>query len=595
MASKAYHKEKKAPIELTKDTEEYKRVHYSLKMALRMVNANFSSFTCAQINQPAPAHDHDQDKTAVECWMKADESQKDCVQKTQTLNFPQNKPMQFTVGSIVNSPSDLPLSDTNNTYFLCKVVIGRAFCFRAREPNLAPPNECPENYDSVYMDRGQLEQKTVYSLDYFIYKPERVTVLHQVSVKIQVDSQKQSDTNTNCSICSHQGLTTAAEFYCLNDRAYFCDEHWKSFHKLYEDARQSENEDLWLQKHKKVAVEMRPNDFDFCEEHKKRPHEYFDTLTSKAYCSLCVVEGKHTSADKATKSQLISIEKAYSNAQDDALKEDLQLNTKKKTIEEQLLTVKKKMNRIKENAVSIQATIQQILEDCLKTMHGHVQKKADILKSDRQELVRQRQEITYVKEFLKAQASQSAPLEFLKLYAGHALIKDQILKQWPKVSMDLQEDKEFMKISGRTVVQAAEVPNQVRDTQNLKQKMQPALDRAKGQFELKQQALLQNQKSSKFITKLFKQAQDEFGSRPTTNNNENLSKNTGGRQTMDFARGSTDHPLQDESNRPQKEVGTLIERLFNSIEKKLKISEYGGQVDEALRCSVFGEFSKNFK
>jgi hypothetical protein len=124
--------------------------------------------------------------------------------------------------------------------------------------------------------------------------------------------------------------------------------------------------------------------------------------------------------------------------------------------------------------------------------------------------------------------------------------------------------------------------------------MQPALDRAKGHFELKQQALLQNQKSSKFITKLFKQAQDEFGSR-STNNNENLSKNTGGRQTMDFARGFTDHPLQDESNRPQKEVGTLIERLFNSIEKKLKISEYGGQVDEALRCSVFGEFSKNFK
>ena len=203
-----------------------------------------------------------------------------------------------------------------------------------------------------------------------------------------------------------------------------------------------------------------------------------------------------------------------------------------------------------------------------------------------------------MKEFLKAQANQSSPLEFLKLYAGHALIKDQILKQWPKVSMDLQEDKEYMKISGRTVVQAAEVTNQVRDTQNLKQKMQPALEKAKGQFELKQQALLQNQKSTKFITKLFKRGQDEFGGgfRQNTSNNENFSKNTGvARQTMDFARGSRDDPLQDESNKPQKEVGTLIERLFNSIEKKLKISEYGGQVDEALRCSVFGEFSKNFK
>lgn len=50
---------------------------------------------------------------------------------------------------------------------------------------------------------------------------------------------------------------------------------------------------------------------------------------------------------------MIAIEKAYSNAYDDALKDDIQLNEKKKNIEQQLVHVKSKMNKIKENAVSI--------------------------------------------------------------------------------------------------------------------------------------------------------------------------------------------------------------------------------------------------
>jgi hypothetical protein len=50
---------------------------------------------------------------------------------------------------------------------------------------------------------------------------------------------------------------------------------------------------------------------------------------------------------------LIDIEKAYSNAINDANKEDIALSEKKKVIEQQLLAVKKKMQRIKENALSI--------------------------------------------------------------------------------------------------------------------------------------------------------------------------------------------------------------------------------------------------
>lgn len=72
---------------------------------------------------------------------------------------------------------------------------------------------------------------------------------------------------------------------------------------------------------------------------------------------MCVVEGLQKTEGggvaKQNQTSLIDIEKAYSNAINDANKEDIALSEKKKVIEQQLLAVKKKMQRIKENALSI--------------------------------------------------------------------------------------------------------------------------------------------------------------------------------------------------------------------------------------------------
>eukprot|EP00351_Strombidinopsis_sp_SopsisLIS2011_P001203 CAMPEP_0116888552 /NCGR_PEP_ID=MMETSP0463-20121206/23645_1 /TAXON_ID=181622 /ORGANISM="Strombidinopsis sp, Strain SopsisLIS2011" /LENGTH=86 /DNA_ID=CAMNT_0004553573 /DNA_START=493 /DNA_END=753 /DNA_ORIENTATION=+ len=73
-----------------------------------------------------------------------------------------------------------------------------------------------------------------------------------------------------------------------------------------------------------------------------------------------------------------------------------------------------------------------------------VQEKADILKSDRYELVRQYQEIIFVSEFIKVQATETSPLEFLQMSTGHSEIKHQIQRHWPKVSSDLSTDMKFV-------------------------------------------------------------------------------------------------------------------------------------------------------
>ena len=166
------------------------------------------------------------------------------------------------------------------------------------------------------------------------------------------------------------------------------------------------------------------------------------------------------------------------------------------------------MDRIKENALSIQTQITKMLTDSLNEMHDIVQKKTSVLKADHHELTRQYQEIMYVQSFLKAQADEAAPLEFLQLNTGHAQIKDQIQRQWPKVSADLADDKYLMQLNGKPIITVTETNAQLKDTQNLKQSQKSVTDRQKSQVEYFN--VISNFKgnkkfSSKFRETLFQQ------------------------------------------------------------------------------------------
>ena len=144
------------------------------------------------------------------------------------------------------------------------------------------------------------------------------------------------------------------------------------------------------------------------------------------------------------------------------------LQEKKKVIETQMALVKKKMTRIKENAVRIQKEITEMLESTLSEMQRIVRKKTDQLKCDRHELVRQHTEILYVQEFIKKQSEEAPPLEFLQLSAGHSEIKHNLQNQWPVISGDLQDDRDLMKLSGKPFISASDNNQQLKNTQNTK-------------------------------------------------------------------------------------------------------------------------------
>lgn len=51
---------------------------------------------------------------------------------------------------------------------------------------------------------------------------------------------------------------------------------------------------------------------------------------------------------------------------------------------------------------------------------------------------------------------------------------------------------------------------------------------------------------------------------------------------------TTKEPHHEESKAPNKEMAKMVDKLFQSVERRLQMPEFGGIVDDALKCSVFG-------
>ena len=135
---------------------------------------------------------------------------------------------EFKIGSIIESSSDLQ-TDTMLTFFLFKVTIGRAYVRpvpsslkdkEKREKIAAEP--VPEDYDSVYL---QEEQQTagLFCQTYAIHNCEKIRLLYKVTTKIVVNPPNKNSMTENfdCVVCSEK-----ADCYCINDKAYFCNEHY---------------------------------------------------------------------------------------------------------------------------------------------------------------------------------------------------------------------------------------------------------------------------------------------------------------------------------------------------------------------------------
>lgn len=65
-------KHNRTGIQMPEESKEYHRIRYSLKMALRLINGSFSTFTVSQFGNTSNVLEDDHEKTTIESWYKAD-------------------------------------------------------------------------------------------------------------------------------------------------------------------------------------------------------------------------------------------------------------------------------------------------------------------------------------------------------------------------------------------------------------------------------------------------------------------------------------------------------------------------------------------
>lgn len=113
--------------ELSEETEDYRRIKYSLKLALRMLNGRFENLKVFNINSSSMSFDHRfKDKTTLECWVKLDQ---DLPENYLIAN---DTPKVFTSGTIIESAEDI---EENKKYYfyLFKVAVGKSYCYKRKE------------------------------------------------------------------------------------------------------------------------------------------------------------------------------------------------------------------------------------------------------------------------------------------------------------------------------------------------------------------------------------------------------------------------------------------------------------------------------
>ena len=130
MVSGAANIEVREPVLVAKHTKEHNRIMFNLKMALRLNNGIFFTFEVQKFVNRGVNFEEEHEKTTIECWYKPRNHQEATqIIEAQGLYIPAGAFEEFLSGSIVKTDDEIPLN-TLTTYFIFKVVIGRAYVRR---------------------------------------------------------------------------------------------------------------------------------------------------------------------------------------------------------------------------------------------------------------------------------------------------------------------------------------------------------------------------------------------------------------------------------------------------------------------------------
>ena len=141
-------------MEVTNDDEVSRRILYSLKLSLRLLNGKFKDTKVYRFNQSSLSFDQKfQDKTTLDCWYKPGSSvvggnsttagglsrgvssaadDEDDIAKQGALVISPGKPRLFKAGAIIENADEL-VEGKEYRFYLFKVVVGKSYCYRRKK------------------------------------------------------------------------------------------------------------------------------------------------------------------------------------------------------------------------------------------------------------------------------------------------------------------------------------------------------------------------------------------------------------------------------------------------------------------------------
>lgn len=194
------------------------------------------------------------------------------------MNISRNKPKIFNFGSLLNEKNTNLITEYPDDHIfnilVFKVNVGQSSIQRVRDAQPGGDGKSEldydfkENYDSVYLEPAQPDERRRFQMQYVVGSAESVTMTHVIKTKIKLHEPHMSEHNAKCFFCGAK-----AEKYCENCQKFFCQTHDDLAHGGEEiethDEKRPELGQIMNKlrtNHKRTSIQEAPYRFGRCSE-----------------------------------------------------------------------------------------------------------------------------------------------------------------------------------------------------------------------------------------------------------------------------------------------------------------------------------------
>lgn len=239
--------------------------------------------------------------------------------------------------------------------------------------------------------------------DYVVFNSAQVKTCQLIRIKGGDGLKPISEEENQCDLCGKPAM-----IWCLNDSAKLCESC----------DTQSHTGNKMFAKHKRIPLAQARSIMETCPIHGETKVEYYCTQCRVPVCLNCKMAGNHSEGDAATHS-LIPLTTAYAHALEGALNTDPEVQQRTEMIDEQLVEVENKLQMVVNSTKEIEEEIMRIANVAITRARALAGEKALLIRSQRTELLRKKEEIITAKKFLATQRANAGPLAFIKINDMH--------------------------------------------------------------------------------------------------------------------------------------------------------------------------------